>query len=462
MAAEPTPHVSREVRDEVERQLALIRRGVEQVVPEEQLREKLTRSVTHRIPLRVKYGIDPTGISVHLGHTVPLRKLRLFQQLGHQAVLIIGNYTAMIGDPSGRDETRARLTRDEVEINARDYLFQISKIIDIQHTEVAANGAWFGRFNFMDVLRLTGMITVQRLLERDDFTKRLKSGTPIYLHECLYPLMQGFDSVMIKADIELGGSEQLFSLMAARDLQRDPPPVPDYYKLSQRDENSIIYQGIVGPGQAPMSNMMVGREVQRVLGQEPQVCVTLPILRGLDGERRMGKSLGNYIGVGEPAYDQFAKVMSIPDGLMKEWFELLTDRSNDEIVTLLDQDKTPPMEAKKILGKDIVRFYYGDSAAQAAEAEWVKRFSRRLDPTDIPEAPVPSSEAPGGRIPVVKLLVFIGLAKSNNDARRLIQGGGVTVGPDREKVAEPTAEIVLPDGLVVRVGSKKVVRIRLR
>lgn len=462
MASEPAPHASREVRDEVERQLALIRRGVEQVVPEDQLREKLTRSITHQIPLRVKYGIDPTGISVHLGHTVPLRKLRLFQTLGHQAVLIIGNYTALVGDPSGRDETRARLTREEVENNARDYLFQISKIIDISRTEVAANGAWFGRFNFMDVLRLTGMITVQRLLERDDFTKRLKAGTPIYLHECLYPLMQGFDSVMIKADVELGGSEQLFSLMAGRDLQRDPPPVPDYYKLTQGNGTPILYQGVIGPGHAPLSNMMVGREVQRVLGQEPQVCVTLPILRGLDGERRMGKSLGNYIGVAEPPYDQFAKVMSIPDALMQEWFELLTDRGQDEIATLLHAERTHPMEAKKTLGRDIVGFYYGDQAARVAQQEWERRFSERKDPTEIPEVAVAAAETEGGRITAVKLLVAAGLAKSNNEARRLLQGGGVTIGPERAKVTEPTAVLLLPDGLIVRVGSKKVIRIRLR
>ena len=201
---------------------------------------------------------------------VPLRKLRLFQELGHQAVLIIGNYTALVGDPSGRDQTRARLTQEQVEANSVDYLRQVSKIIDISRTEVTRNGDWFSKFTFLDVLALTSKITMQRMLERDDFTKRIQKGTPIYLHECLYPLMQGHDSVEIRADIELGGSEQLFSLMVARDLQKDA-------------------------------------------GQEPQICITLPILRGTDGVRRMGKSLGNYIGVGEPAYEVFAKVMSIPD-----------------------------------------------------------------------------------------------------------------------------------------------------
>src|SRR5438270_3792385 len=275
----------------VDEQLALIRRGAEQVVPEAELRQKLERSVKTGKPLRVKYGIDPTGIDVHLGHTVPLRKLRLFQELGHQAVLIIGNYTALVGDPSGRDQTRARLTQEQVEANAQDYLKQVSKVIDIERTEVTYNGDWFVKFRFLDTLALMTRITMQRMLERDDFTKRLKAGTPIYMHECLYPLMQGHDSVEIKADVELGGSEQLFSLMVGRDLQRDA-------------------------------------------GQEPQVCLTLPILRGLDGQRRMGKSLGNYVGVGETAYEQFAKIMSIPDDLMREWFELLTDRPADEAAGL--------------------------------------------------------------------------------------------------------------------------------
>src|ERR1700687_3998572 len=293
----------------VDEQLALIRRGVEQITPEADLVKKLERSVKTGKPLRIKYGIDPTGIDVHLGHTVPLRKLRLFQELGHQAVLIIGNYTALVGDPSGRDQTRARLTEEQVEANARDYLKQESKIIDIAKTEVTHNGDWFSRFSFLDVLSLTSKITMQRILERDDFTKRLKAGTPIYLHECLYPLMQGRDSVEIKADVELGGSEQLFSLMVGRDLQRDAR-------------------------------------------QEPQVCITLPILRGLDGQRRMGKSLGNYVGVGAAAKEMFAKVMSIPDVLMREWFELLTDRPAEEIARFTDPETTHPKKAKQTLGKD--------------------------------------------------------------------------------------------------------------
>src|SRR3990172_8425760 len=238
----------------VQAQLEVIRRGVEQIVPEAELAAKLERAEKTGRPLRVKYGIDPTGIDVHLGHTVPLRKLRQFQELGHQAVLIIGNYTALVGDPSGRDETRARLTPEQVEANAADYLKQVGKVIDISRAEVVRNGDWFGRMTFLDVLSLASRMTVARLLERDDFTKRMKKETPIYLHECLYPLMQGWDSFEVRADVELGGSEQLFSLLVGRDLQREQ-------------------------------------------GQEPQVAITLPILVGTDGTRRMGKSLGNYIAV---------------------------------------------------------------------------------------------------------------------------------------------------------------------
>ncbi len=401
----------------VEEQLAVIRRGAEQIVPEDELQQKLERSVKTGKPLRVKYGIDPTGIDVHLGHTVPLRKLRQFQELGHQAVLIIGNYTALVGDPSGRDQTRAALTQEQVEANARDYLLQVSKVIDINKTEVTRNGDWFQKFSFLDVLDLTRKITMQRMLERDDFTKRLKAGTPIYLHECLYPLMQGWDSVEIKADVELGGSEQLFSLM-------------------------------------------VGRDLQRGAGQEPQICLTLPILRGLDGARRMGKSLGNYVGVGEPAYEQFAKTMSIPDNLMQEWLELLTDRPEVEIARLLDPAVTHPMAAKKALGCDIVAFDRVAAAAEA-QAEWERRFSAGEDPSDIPEKTLSASELTDGKIWICKLLVLLDLAKSNNEARQAIKGGAVILGADRIKVSEEKAQVVVYDGLIVRNGKRKIVRVRL-
>jgi tyrosyl-tRNA synthetase len=402
----------------VAEQLALIRRGVDAIVPEAELVQKLERSAQTGKPLRVKYGIDPTGIDVHLGHTVPLRKLRLFQELGHQAILIIGNYTALVGDPSGRDQTRARLTQERVEANAHDYLRQVSKVIDIDRAEVYRNGDWFSKFSFLDVMSLTSKITVQRMLERDDFTKRHREGVPISLHECLYPLMQGQDSVEIRADVELGGTEQLF-------------------------------------------NLMVGRRLQEDAGQEPQVCLTLPILRGLDGVRRMGKSLCNYVGVGEPADEQFGKTMSIPDELMQQWFELLTDRSAEEVARLTDPAVTHPMEAKKTLAADVVTGYYSAEAAAAARAEWERRFSGRQDPMEIPEVAVPRGELVEGKLPAFRLVVLLGLAKSNNEARRLVQGGGVNVGPNREKLTDPNQPVPVSDGLVVRVGSRRVVRVRL-
>ncbi len=414
-------------------QLELIRRGTEQIVPMDALVKKLERSIATGKPLRVKYGIDPTGFDVHLGHTVPLRKLRLFQELGHQAVLIIGDYTAMVGDPSGRDESRKGLTREQIEANAQSYLTQIGRIIDVNRAEVVYNGAWFSQFRFSDVLALTSQITVQRMLERDDFTKRIKAGTPIYLSECLYPLMQGRDSVEVRADVELGGSEQLY-------------------------------------------NLMVGRHLQADAGQEPQVCITMPILKGLDGVKKMGKSLGNYIGVGESADEQFGKTLSIPDtyeiidetgqkqtrSFMKEWFELLTDRSPAEIAKLVDPVKTHPMEAKKRLAMDIVTTYHGEAAALAARAEFERRFSGRADPTEIPEVAILRSELNDGKIGIVRLLVLLGIASSNKDAKRLLgPTSGVTIGPERTKITEANTLIELTDGLVVRSGSKKVFRVRL-
>jgi tyrosyl-tRNA synthetase len=398
----------------------LIRRGADRIVPEEELRQKLERSLKTGKPLRVKYGIDPTGIDVHLGHTVPLRKLRLFQELGHQAVLIIGNYTALVGDPSGRDQTRARLTQEQVEANAVDYLKQVSKIIDISKAEVRYNGEWFTRFHFLDVLGLMTKMTMQRMLERDDFSKRIKAQAPIYLHECLYPLMQGRDSVEIQADVELGGSEQLFSLMVGRDLQRD-------------------------------------------VGQEPQVCLTLPILRGLDGVRRMGKSLGNYIGVADSPYDMFAKTMRCPDDIMREWFELLTDRTPAEIAELTDFRSRNPKESKEVLARDIVGFYHGPEKAREAHAQWQQRVSEHQDPADIPEVFVSRSDLKNQDAAwICDLLVRTGLAASKNEARRSVTAGAVTVGPERNKITDPTTDVTVVDGLIIRNGNRKIARIRLR
>ncbi|MGV2338087.1 MAG UNVERIFIED_CONTAM: tyrosine--tRNA ligase [Planctomycetaceae bacterium] len=287
----PCPHHDSSLPP-VEEQLRLITRGVEKIVPQDELRKKLQHSRDTGVPLRVKYGIDPTGIDVHLGHTVPLRKLRQFQDLGHQAVIIIGNYTALVGDPSGRDEARSkRLTADEVEHNARDYLNQVGKVVDLQRAEVHRNGDWFSRMSFADVLGLCGRVTIAQLLTRDDFAKRYREERAIFLHECLYPVMQAWDSVEIRSDVELGGTEQLYSFMLARDLQ-----------------------------------------AQQNLNQ--QIAVMSPILVGLDGVRRMGKSLGNYIGISEPAYEMMKKFMQLPDGVMRMYFELLTELPMDQVDAL--------------------------------------------------------------------------------------------------------------------------------
>ena len=398
----------------VDDQLAVILRGAAHVEKQDELRKKLERSRDTGKPLRIKYGIDPTGFDVHLGHTVPLRKLRQFQELGHTAVLIIGTATAAVGDPSGRDESRKSLTTAQIETNAATYLTQIAKVVDVTTAEVRPNGAWFARFGFAEVLKLLGHMTVQRMLERDDFAKRVKAGTPIYLHECLYPLMQGHDSVEIRADVELGGTEQLF-------------------------------------------NLMVGRDLQRAAGQEPQVCMTLPILRGTDGEKKMGKTAGNYVGLNEPARDQFGKTMRIPDGLMREWFTLLTDRTPAEIDEVL---AGKPNEAKKALGAEVVRFYHGATGADEVLAEWRKQFENKGDPDHIDDVVVPAAEVVGGEVGAVKLVVLAKLAASNGEARRKIEEGAFNYGPGRTKPADAKATVPVADGLVVRLG-RRVARVRL-
>jgi tyrosyl-tRNA synthetase len=398
----------------VDEQLRILLRGTAQVETVEELRQRLEQSYASRRPLRIKYGIDPTGFDVHLGHAVPLRKLRQFQQLGHQAVLIIGTATAAVGDPSGRDASRQGLTPEQIQHNAQTYLQQIARLIDISTTEVRSNHEWFDRFRFADFLRLLGQSTIQRLLERDDFSQRLRTGSPIYLHECLYPLLQGWDSVEVQADVELGGTEQLY-------------------------------------------NLMVGRDLQRSAGQPPQVCMTLPILRGTDGVKKMGKSVGNYIGVSEPPQEMFGKTMRIPDELMAEWFTLLTDRSEGEIATLL-QGK--PNEAKKVLAGDIVRFFHGAKAAQHCLEEWRRQFEEKGDPEEMPEIVVPAPWLQANGVPVVELLVSARLVSSKSEARRKIEEGAVNYGPERVKVSDIRMVLPVHDGLVLRLGRKRV-RLRL-
>ncbi len=406
----------RSMRD-VESQLAYLSRGVDRITPEAEFRQKLERSVKSGTPLRVKYGIDPTGIDVHLGHTVPLRKLRQFQDLGHKAIIIIGNYTALVGDPSGRDETRARLTKDQVEANARDYLEQVGRLIDLDRAEVHRNGDWFARFSFLDVLELTRKMTLGQISAREDFAQRIAAEKPVYLHECLYPLMQGWDSVEIKADVELGGTEQLFSLLVARDLQESQ-------------------------------------------GQPPQVAMTMPILVGTDGTRRMGKSLGNYIGVADAADAMFGKIMSIPDEPMRQYFTLLTEIPIPEVDRLLDPALNP-RDAKEALGRAIVAQYHGAEAAETAARAFRKRAAGE-DPDVVPEVAVSAARLDAAQsLPAFLLLKELGLEPSASSARRLIEQGGFNIGPDREVVTDPKAPITIHDGLIVRAGKRRIARVRL-
>jgi len=420
----------------VEEQLRIITRGIEKIVPQEELRKKLHHSKNTGTPLRIKYGIDPTGIDVHLGHTVPLRKMRQFQDLGHQAVIIIGNYTALVGDPSGRDEVRSkRLTEAEVETNARTYLAQVGKVVDMSRAEVHRNGDWFGNMSFANVLALCGRVTVAQLLTRDDFAKRYREEKPIFLHECLYPVMQAWDSVEIRSDVELGGTEQLYSFMLARDLQ-----------------------------------------AQENLNQ--QIAVMSPILVGLDGVRRMGKSLGNYIGISESPYDMMKKFMQLPDGVMKMYFELLTSVPLDEVDRLLAGHLK---EAKTRLAQEIISQYHhqmlhgsapgvrtgvgeakllSQEAIEAA-ARWQSEIGGEALPTDIPDVILDATLLTDGNLTAVKLLTALNLCPSNGEARRLIQGGGAKLGEQKTAITAHDQQITVTDGLLVWAGKKKYCRVKL-
>ncbi len=335
---------------EVERQLAVIRSGIEELIPEDELIRKLERSIASKKPLRVKQGFDPTAPDIHLGHTVGLRKLRQFQELGHQVVLIVGSYTALVGDPSGRSQTRPTLSEEEVQANAQTYLDQFFKVVDKSKTEVRWNGDWFKSMSFVDVLKLTSRFTVARMLERDDFEIRFTKGEPICVHELLYPLMQAYDSVVIRADIEIGATEQKF-------------------------------------------NLLTGRDIQAAYDVEPQVVLTLPVLEGLDGVRRMSKSLGNYIGIAEPPKEIYGKVMSLPDKLIERYFHLVTDATPtevEEVAHSLRGGKANPMTWKKALAHRIVRMYHGQKSADFAQEEFEKQFSRRELPSEMPTVELPA------------------------------------------------------------------------
>ena len=394
-----------------EEQLHIIASGVDRIVPESALLEKLKRGK----PLNIKLGVDPTAPDIHIGHAVPLRKLRQFQDLGHQVTLIIGDGTALIGDPSGRNSTRPQLTSEQVKANAQTYVDQAFKILDPDKTKLVYNSEWLLSLNLEDLLGLLSKFTVARILERDDFHNRYTSNQPIAVHEFLYPIMQAYDSVVIEADVELGGSDQLFNLLA-------------------------------------------GRELMEKKGMEPQVCLTLPLLEGTDGVQKMSKSYGNYIGVTDEPADMFGKVMSIPDELMVKYFRLASTVPVDEIDEIekgLAADKLHPNKVKRQLAQNIVAAYYDADAAQAAEEQFDLVFKQHEIPDDIPEINADLTPNDEGKVYLAKLLADAGLAQSTGDARRLIDGGGVKVNgtpvPPKSYNVDPS----LLEGATIQVGKRK-------
>lgn len=398
----------------VEEQLSVLLRGVHEVVPREELAKKLQKSIDTGVPLRIKLGVDPTAPDVHFGHTVVMRKLRQFQRLGHHVVLIVGDYTAMIGDPSGRNKTRPRLTHEQVLENSKEYQEQFFKIVDRQDTEIVFNGEWFGKFTFDQTTRLMGQITVAQMLEREDFQNRYASGQPISLHEFLYPLMQGYDSVAVRSDVELGGTDQKF-------------------------------------------NVLRGREIQISEGMEPQIGLFMPILLGTCGKVKMSKSVGNYVGVNEPADVMYHKVYSIADTLIENWFQLLTDIPETEIAALMADiaaHRVHPNDAKHRLALDIVTQYHGaEAAAAAAERERAVHSGNAL-PSDAAEAKFDK-----GTYKMLDFLVAAGAFPSKGDARRMVMNGGVKLAG--EKVGDPNAEVAIQgnDQLVLQIGKRQFFKI---
>lgn len=400
----------------LDKQLEIIKRGVVEIVPEDELANKLKRSISSGKPLRIKLGLDPTAPDIHLGHTVVLQKLRQFQELGHQVTLILGDFTARIGDPTGRSETRKQLTEEQVLANSRTYERQIFKILERARTEVVFNSQWLTPMNFAQVVELSAKCTVARILERDDFAKRFKECLPISIHELFYPLMQGYDSVALKADVELGGTDQKF-------------------------------------------NLLMGRTLQKEYGQEPQVALMMPILEGLDGVQKMSKSLGNYIGIDESPREMYGKTMSLADELMSRYFELVTAVSFEELRDIesgLKNSSMHPRDVKMRLAREIVTQYHDLETAQAAEEEFKRIFQQKDLPDELPEFRVTGDMLEDGVIWLPKLIALSGMTNSTSEARRLIQQGGVKV--DGGKIEDAGVNIKPVSGMVIQVGKRKFTR----
>jgi tyrosyl-tRNA synthetase len=412
--------LTKDQQQEVERQWETIARGTAEIVPEDELKQKIMVSIVNGVPLKIKLGLDPSAPDIHVGHTVVLHKLRQFQEFGHQVQLIIGDFTGRIGDPTGKSETRKQLSEEDVKRNAETYQKQIFKILDPVKTTVHYNSKWLGALHFADVVNLAANVTVARMLERDDFSKRYSSGLPIHIHEFFYPLMQGYDSVALESDVELGGTDQKF-------------------------------------------NLLMGRTLQKEYGKESQAAIMMPLLEGLDGVQKMSKSLGNYIGIDEEPNQIYGKSMSIPDELMLKYYELATDISNGALKELKEgvaNGIVHPRDAKMKLARTFVRMYHGEEAAEEAEKHFVTVFQQRALPDDIPEVELPVTELEDGKIRLIKLLVSLGLQASNGEARRSIQQGAVKL--NEEKVADINADIDIRDGDIVQVGKRQFAKVILK
>jgi len=398
----------------IKEQLELIKRGVSEIIPEEDLLKKLEASLRKNKPLNVKLGCDPSRPDLHIGHSVVLRKLSQFQSLGHQAILIIGDFTGMIGDPSGRNITRPPLSLEQTRENAKSYFEQASKILDKEKTKIVYNSEWLSKMNFEDVIKLASKYTVARMLERDDFTKRMKAAEPISLHELLYPLAQAMDSVAIESDIELGGTDQKF-------------------------------------------NLLVGRDIQREHGMEPQVIITMPLLPGTDGVEKMSKSYNNFIGISESPKEIYGKTLSIPDNLIYNYFELATDVSNEKLKEISDKingQKVNPRDLKRELARTLVATYYNEEAAVEAEAEFDKIFVKKEIPDEIPVFKFSNIES---EIGILDLIVKVNFAPSKNEARRLVSQGGVYI--DGRRVDDTTESIKLDNEKILKVGKRKFIKL---
>ncbi|MHC4727870.1 MAG: tyrosine--tRNA ligase [Planctomycetota bacterium] len=394
-------------------QVDQLKRGTVEIFTEKEMSDKLTEASQTSRPLRIKLGLDPTSPDIHLGHTVVLRKMRQFQDLGHKAVLIIGDYTARIGDPTGQNATRPILSPEQIQENAKTYFEQAGKILNTseEKLEIRYNSEWLAKLTLIELIQIAAKKTVAQMLQRDTFKKRLQADIDVYTHEFLYPLMQGYDSVMVKSDVELGGTDQTF-------------------------------------------NNLVGRDIQKGYGQKPQIVITMPILVGLDGNEKMSKSKGNYIGVTDEPNDMFGKIMSISDDMMENYYTLLTDQTIERIEELVNPDKTHPKQAKVLLGKTIVSQFYNETAAQAAAAEFDKIFAQGQLPDEIPDVDIPAEP-----VAASKLLLHCKLVSSGGEAKRMIKQSAAAI--NGKKLNDPHAEITPKDGMIIRVGKRKFARLKV-